>query len=614
MKSLTGILTCIIFLIGFPFSLYAGVIHVSQKAGNANDSNPGSAALPLATIQAGAGLAQPGDTVLVKEGIYRERVIPPRGGTEGKPITFLAASGENVSIRGSERMTGWKNEGSGLWTVDIENTFFGQFNPYCTNVSGSWLGGKETQNSKNIHHLGDVYYNDEAFREVFSIEECRNNAKTWYTEQSNGRTSLYANFSKWNPNSGCTEINVRSSIIFPEITGLDYIVIDGFDIRHAASQWSDTYKLEQGGIGMKYGYRWIIQNCRISDCRNNGISMGVSDEINFPDTLSEGGKNIPPYGTFGFHIIRNNIIKRCGQCGIYGCYGAVGTTIEGNEITETLYRKEWFGPNQADIKILFPIDVTIRNNKFYGTGGTRKAIWLDWGSQNARITGNLIIDRWEGVFTEVSFGPTIIDNNLFIRSGIRDWSDGNVYAHNLFYNSTLFHIMAEPRRPFVPYYRAHSTKLAGRNWTNQRHERWYNNIFIGKKVDYDTIEIKEEYNVKTDYNLYYNDAPAFSVEGKNSVRSDSDLEFSISTDVCGTWITFTVQDSIQEKTYPYITSKMVGKSPLPKSRMENKDGSGIKINEDYCKQPILKRQVIPGPFQKLKKGVNRIKVWPVEQK
>jgi len=41
---------------------------------NGDDSNSGTLAAPLRTIQRAADLAQPGDTVTVHEGIYRERL------------------------------------------------------------------------------------------------------------------------------------------------------------------------------------------------------------------------------------------------------------------------------------------------------------------------------------------------------------------------------------------------------------------------------------------------------------------------------------------------------------------------------------------------------------
>ncbi|MBM4093629.1 MAG: DUF1565 domain-containing protein [Planctomycetes bacterium] len=47
---------------------------------NGDDSNPGTRAAPLRTIQRVANLGLPGDTITVHEGVYRERVNPPRGG------------------------------------------------------------------------------------------------------------------------------------------------------------------------------------------------------------------------------------------------------------------------------------------------------------------------------------------------------------------------------------------------------------------------------------------------------------------------------------------------------------------------------------------------------
>lgn len=63
-------------------ALHATEFHV---ASNGEDSNPGTRSAPLRTVQRGADLAQPGDTVTVHEGVYRERVNPPRGGPFEKP-------------------------------------------------------------------------------------------------------------------------------------------------------------------------------------------------------------------------------------------------------------------------------------------------------------------------------------------------------------------------------------------------------------------------------------------------------------------------------------------------------------------------------------------------
>ena len=74
--------------------------HVSVHGNNAHGGTPRS---PLRTISAAAQRAMPGDTITVHEGVYRERVAPPRGGTsDHRRIVYRAAASERVEIIGSE--------------------------------------------------------------------------------------------------------------------------------------------------------------------------------------------------------------------------------------------------------------------------------------------------------------------------------------------------------------------------------------------------------------------------------------------------------------------------------------------------------------------------------
>jgi len=73
-------------------AVHAADLHVTQDG---NDTNAGTRAAPLRTIQHAAELAQPGDVITVHAGVYRERVTPPRGGeSAGKRIVYQAAEGE----------------------------------------------------------------------------------------------------------------------------------------------------------------------------------------------------------------------------------------------------------------------------------------------------------------------------------------------------------------------------------------------------------------------------------------------------------------------------------------------------------------------------------------
>ncbi len=73
-------------------AIWAREIHVRQTG---SDSASGSAEQPFLTINKAASVAQPGDTVLVHSGTYREWVKRIRGGTgENTRITYRAAPGE----------------------------------------------------------------------------------------------------------------------------------------------------------------------------------------------------------------------------------------------------------------------------------------------------------------------------------------------------------------------------------------------------------------------------------------------------------------------------------------------------------------------------------------
>jgi len=582
--------------------IFTRKIIVNNQAGNCSDSNPGTYEFPLRTIQAAANIAGPGDTILVKEGIYRETIAPVRGGVKNLPVVYMVAPDEKVSIRGSEAVSGWQRYRANVWALELDTSCFKEYNPFAIEIQGEWLfRGQE-------HHLGDVYMDGEALLEKFSIDSLFSNSNTWYVDTGSivkgirvfpsGKMTIYANFGEEDPDNHLIEINARATGIFPEISGLKYITIDGFDIRHTAPQWGDIYKLEKGAIGMRYGYGWVIQNCTIAYSRNIGISMGVTDEVYFPTKneggLLEGGSNIPPYNTIGHHVIRDNRIYRCGQTGIYGCYGAVASIIEGNIITETNYRNEWFGTNQAAIKILFPIDVIIRNNRIYGKPGLRngtKGIWLDWGSQNTRVTGNIITDfgfkGTDGLKLEVNFGPVIVDNNIIIRSHVMEEGNSSVWVHNLFCDNT-FTFRKSPNR-IVPYFKAHSTIRAGKAGTSLENVIIINNLFIGDDIKKSFKKSVSGTEIEKDDNIFLK-------------RNSFSCSFDFSKDSIN--LSLLLPGKSLRQNYPLVTSDFIGKIAYADMQMEYHDGQELDISNDIMNMGIYQGSVLPGPFQKLVQGRN----------
>src|SRR3954453_4824048 len=113
------------------------VFHVAKTGSDIDD---GSQASPFLTINRAAAVAQPGDTIVVHAGEYREWVKPQRGGlSDRRRITYQAAAGEHVVVKGSERVTGWTPVSEKVWSVSVPNSMFGSFNPYAEEINGDWI-------------------------------------------------------------------------------------------------------------------------------------------------------------------------------------------------------------------------------------------------------------------------------------------------------------------------------------------------------------------------------------------------------------------------------------------------------------------------------------------
>lgn len=138
--------------------------HVSKKG---NDAQPGTAERPFLTLSAAAQQAQPGDTVTVHKGVYRERVNPPRGGTSAtQRIVYQAAPGESVAIKGSEVVTDWTRVQGDVWKAVVPNEFFGAYNPFAEVLTGDWY-----IDDKWDHHQGAVYLNGHWLHEARSLDD-----------------------------------------------------------------------------------------------------------------------------------------------------------------------------------------------------------------------------------------------------------------------------------------------------------------------------------------------------------------------------------------------------------------------------------------------------------
>ncbi len=226
--------------------------HVSKSG---NNSNSGTKDAPFLTISKAAKVACPTDIITVHEGTYRECVRPQRGGTSNtQRITYRAAEGEKVIIKGSEVIEKWEKVEGTLWKTVLPNSFFGEFNPYTDVIDGDWYIAPLDYRV----HTGDVYINGKSCYEAESLEAVAKGEKRlygtgnhvwlkyptillpedtiyqWFAQVDEENTTIYVNCQDINPENALMEINVRQSCFYPDQVGRNYITVQGFEIAQAA--------------------------------------------------------------------------------------------------------------------------------------------------------------------------------------------------------------------------------------------------------------------------------------------------------------------------------------------------------------------------------------------
>jgi alpha-N-arabinofuranosidase len=527
---------------------------------------------PLKTISAAAELAQPGDTIMVHEGIYREEVNPPRGGTsDAQRIVYTAAPGAKVVIKGSEPVKGWTRVANDTWKVTLPNTFFGDFNPYADLIRGDWFKPKG-----RTHHTGAVYID----------ESC-----LWFGEVDDKNTTIYAQFKDLDPNERDTEINVRKTVFYPREPGRDYITVRGFTMMHAATPWAPPTAEQFGLIGTHWSKGWIIENNTISHSKCVGITLGkYGDEWDnrsatataYNDTIERALKNGWHKETVGSHVLRNNTVTHCEQAGIVGSLGCIFSTVEGNEFRHIHTHKLFSGAETAAIKFHAPIDMLIKDNLVSQSGGYG-LLWLDWMAQGTRVSGNLFYNNLDpNVFMEVNHGPYLLDHNIFLGSDFKNWSQGGAYCYNILPGA----ITVSPQTRQTPYHRPHTTEVLGLSSIAGGDDRYLNNLMT-QPDPFGSIQK----NIKN-----------MVVEGNQPLQSVKILEKDD-----GVYLSFELPKT--EPAQP-VTAERLGKTLVSQTTFANPDGTPMTLATDYFGKPRDPRHPGAGPFAGLKPGRHEIKVWP----
>ncbi|MGA2256174.1 MAG: carbohydrate-binding protein [Thermoguttaceae bacterium] len=731
-------------------ALIAAEYHVSMLG---NDAGDGSNASPLRTISAAAKLAQPGDVITVHEGVYRERISPPRGGeSDARRIVYQAAPGAKVVVKGSEIAKNWVKVQGDTWKLTLPNTFFGEFNPYSDLIHGDWYG------SSRPNHTGAVYLDGRWLREAVHLDEVLKPAAKlplWYakvdgagtgdylvniariqvggikipavqtaaqkgaqaascseggqcvgfiragdwlrydgvdfgagassvelrvaslreasdleirldkpdgellgtakasatgdwqkwtsisatiaktagkknvclvikaprTETDN--TTIWAQFPGVNPNQADVEINVRQTVFTPKKTGINYITLRGFLLRHAATNWAPPTAGQIGLVSAYWCKGWIIENNDIAYSTCCGIALGkYSDEWDnraesaegYVGTLTRALKNGWNKATVGSHIVRNNHISHCEQTGVVGSLGCSFSTVTGNEIHDIHIRHLFGGAEMAGIKFHGAIDVIICGNHIYRCGDV-SGIWLDWMAQGAQVTGNLLHDNvgdLGDIFCEMQHGPILLANNILLseRRSFALNAQGIAAAHNLI-TGPIDSMRSDTR--VTPYQSAHATEVAGMYPAAQGDsgdDRFFNNLFVApcslRAIDRSILPCFAAGNVFT------KGSQPSKFDTDALVRRDFDAGVKLTEKADGWYLAIAEDDAWRDAVKrKIVTTELLGKAKIPNLPYENVDGSPVRIDTDYFGVKRDEAKPFPGPFERPEDGKREIKVWPI---
>lgn len=635
-------------------------IHVDKKG---SDCGLGNIESPFLTIDKAASVAQPGDSIIVHQGIYREEITHINTGlSESRRISFEAAKDEQVIIKGSEEITGWQQIDGSIWKVEIDNTIFKDFNPFATKLFGDWLA---VDNDKS---LGQVYLNNQSLFEVSEYEQLADpklveetldhwtnkqvtydykdqSIYVWYAKVEKDITTVYVNFHDYNPNNEVTEINVRKSAFRPFKMHTNYITIRNFEIANVATQWSPPTAAQTGMIDTHWSKGWIIENNTLYNAVCSAIAIGK--EISTGDNLNTYRKDKPGYQyqiesvfkavnsdwnkeTIGSHIVRNNVIHDCGQNAVVGHLGSAFSKIYNNHIYNIGNKREFFGYEIAGIKLHAAIDTQVYNNYVHNCS---LGMWFDWQTQGTRISKNIFNDNTRDLFVEVSSGPYIVDNNILTADyALDNHAQGGAYVNNII-NGEIVHRLMLDRA--TPYHVPHSTLIAGFAPVYGGDDRFYNNIFIGQEgIPNVGTEIYNGYNtslsefkeavakeegdhesfhkikqpVYIEDNAYFNKANQFNREDRNFIDENVNPNLSIVEEGNEVYLNISVPESFIE-----FKGKVYDTETLPKVRIvdadfEDENGNSLTLNTDLNDE-LREHESMIGPLQTLTTGNNKVKIW-----
>jgi len=460
-------------------------------ASKGSDTNAGTENKPFQTINKAAQVVKAGERVLIRAGVYCEKIVPQNGGeSPEKMIVYQAFPNEKVIIKGSfiaqinqwDTLVAWHISEKGLSKPDnvqvlryrFHGNEFNGYNPFgMMNIQHdrTWLDYKKVKMNAHFARRGMVFLNGVPIKQVEKSTQLVAEENGAFWTEHNGMT-VYVRFPNGKTLKDFTvEFTNQEQVFAPETYGLGYIKLQGITFQHAGNGFPVP---QRGMVSASRGHHWIIEDCTIEWANGTGLDLGNE----------QWSAVLQPI--LGYHIVRRCVIRNHGLCGM-AAYQAKQYLVEDNLFENIGWQDAEHGFEAAAIKFHDAENLLFRRNIVRHIKHA-SGLWLDYlSNKNCRVTQNVFLDivtARGAIYVEVSHNLCHIDHNVFHKTFSQYWISGDYGAGgNAFYTdgSDSIHffrnfILDVENSGYGAYFNAERI-VNGRGGIS-RHHKIYQNTFI----------------------------------------------------------------------------------------------------------------------------------------
>ncbi len=331
----------------------------------------------LPSISSVTDRVQPGDTVVIHTGIYRETVVFDRGGRPDRPVRVMAAEGAHVIVTGADRISDWKSvtDRPGVFYTHWPHRFitWGRDHTHA----GALPVGRAEQVLVEGYALLQAQHTAQLTPGTFTVDMDAQQLTICPVANSVGYEPVQMEHLR-------VEASVRSAIW---VVNAPHIHTKGLIFRYAANH------AQEGAVQVK------APHVRFEDCqfeRVNGVGLRVEapEARIYRCTFRDNG-----YGAF--EAVRAHGLR------------LVGCLIMQNNMKG--FDRGWGAVN----KIVLSRNVLVDQCRFLRNRGF--GLWFDIGNERCTVSRSLFAENEQaGLFYEISISLYAHDN-VFIKNG---WDAG----------------------------------------------------------------------------------------------------------------------------------------------------------------------------------------------